>query len=1015
VYSLGRPDAWNAWWAYLGYLALVGAALYGALRLRFLALARRNAQLEAVVHERTQDLEQAIVWARDAVKEADTLRAASEALSRSLELRELLQVILAELRKVVDYDSASVQILEGKTLRVIAGVGFTNLDEILGLRFDVDDKNAPNGDAIRSRAPRVLASTEAYPAFRASYNAPAPILSWMGVPLISGDRLLGLITLDKREPAVYNDQQARLALSYASQAAISIENARLFEDARGHAAELERHAAALEQVASALTDSEERHRAVLERAHDAFVAMDQDGVISGWNAQAEAIFGWSRSEAMGRTVAETIIPSPHREAHGRGLERFLATGEGPLLDRRLELTALHRDGHVFPVELTISSIPSAAGPSFSAFVRDITERRRAEVRLRAQHAATRVLAEAATLPEAAPRILEAICRSLGWAIGALWSVDLAADYLVCVESWRDPAGRFPEFEAITHRTPFAKGVGLPGRIWASGDSAWIRDVVRDTNFPRAAVAAREGLHGAFGFPVLGRHGAVIGVLEFFSAEIERPDPDLLAMMASVGSQLGQYIERKQAEAAVVAARQAAEQASRAKSAFIASMSHELRTPLNAILGFVQLMERRAGRDAEDKEHLSVINRSGEHLLGLINEVLSIAKIESGQMALNTADFDVGALLKSLEEMFRGRASSKRLAYSVKAGDELPASLRGDAGKLRQILINLVGNAVKFTDAGRVSVTASWRDGRAVFEVEDTGPGMTPEESQRLFAAFSQAEAGRKQQEGTGLGLALSRSYARLMDGDITLLSEPGHGSLFRAEVALPESPAGAAPARGRARRVKSLEAGSRRSSILVVDDDEAGRMLLGRLLGAVGFAIRTADDGEQGVLAWREAQPDLIFMDVNMPVLDGLGATRRIRAEEAATGLARTPVVALSASVFEHERADIREAGCDSFLAKPFREGDLFDLLARMLGVSYVYEDAAARAPVAAKPLTRERLRELPEDWRRRFRDALQLADMAEATRLVAEIEGHESRLASEIAARLRAYRMDELEELLEG
>ena len=998
-----------------GFFAVVGFAILGlaggAHRLRTSRLHRRQEQLEEQVHERTQDLEQAVLLARDAVREADTLRAATEALSHSLELQELLQLSLSELRKVVDYDSASVQELEGNTLRIIAGVGFANEADIIGLTFAVDDPQSPNGEAIRSRAPYILTNTDAYPPFRADYNVTAPILSWMGVPLVSGDRMLGLITLDKHESAYYGAEHARLALAFAAQAAVSIENARLFTQARRYAAQLEHHASELEQAANALKESEERSRAILETAHDAFVAMDARGTITAWNAQAEAIFGWRRAEAVGRSVAETIIPPEHRQSHTRGLERFLATGEGPVLARRLELTALHRDKHSFPVELTISAVPAGGSASFGAFIRDITERRRAEQRLRAQHAATRVLAEATTLAEAAPRILEALCQSFGWVFGAVWSVDPEADSLRCIETWHLRSARLSEFEARARSLVFKRGVGLPGRIWSSGESAWIADVDDDASFPPAPQAAGQALHGAFGCPVLSQ-GRVIGVLEFFSPQIERPDPDLQAMMASVGSQLGQYIERKQAEAAVVKARQLAEEASRAKSAFVASMSHELRTPLNAILGFVQLMERRHGRELEDREHLAVISRSGEHLLRLINEVLSLAKIESGSMSLARSDFDLRALLVSVDEMLRPRVVAKSLSFAMQIDAALPASVHGDEGKLQQILLNLLANAVKFTETGAVALRAFWHDGRARFEVEDTGPGLRPEEIGALFAAFSQTEAGRRRQEGTGLGLALSRSFARLMDGDVTVTSEPGRGSTFRVEIALPAATASVGAA-ARSRRVKSLEAGDGSRRILVADDDAGSRMLLSRLLSAVGFEVRAVANGAEAVAAWREWQPELIWMDMNMPVLDGPSATRAIREAEASGGLPRTPILALSASAFEHEREAVLTVGCDGFLAKPFRENAIFEELETRLGVRYVYEQPGEAVP--AERLTRERLESIPRPWRERFKKAVADTDTARALALAGELEALDAPLADELRAWLRAYRLDELDELLDA
>jgi CheY-like chemotaxis protein len=255
-----------------------------------------------------------------------------------------------------------------------------------------------------------------------------------------------------------------------------------------------------------------------------------------------------------------------------------------------------------------------------------------------------------------------------------------------------------------------------------------------------------------------------------------------------------------------------------------------------------------------------------------------------------------------------------------------------------------------------------------------------------------------------------------MDGDISVSSTPGRGSLFRVDVALPRSASQEVVSPAPHRVVRGLAPGQSRS-ILVADDNEDARLLLGELLRSVGFEVRTAGDGQEALDAWRAAAPHLVFMDIDMPILDGIAAARAIRAEESAAGLSRTPVVALSASAFEHERAAVLVAGCDAFLAKPFREDDLFGLLGGLLGVTFVYDEQEGTAPPSpseAAAVNRERLGRLPEAWRARFRDALGRADAEEALRLVSEVEGEDPALIRAIAARLKAYRMDELEELLE-
>src|SRR5581483_4462363 len=331
--------------------------------------------------------------------------------------------------------------------------------------------------------------------------------------------------------------------------------------------------------------------------------------------------------------------------------------------------------------------------------------------------------------------------------------------------------------------------------------------------------------------------------------------------------------------------------SRAKSAFLANMSHELRTPLNGILGFAQLLARRAPRDAEDRQGLQVILKSGEHLLGLINDVLSLSKIEAGRIALDATVFDLATLVHDTLDVLRFRAEEKKLVLACEIDEErLPRAVRGDEGRLRQILLNLLGNAVKFTEQGSVVLRVAWQDGRARFAVADTGPGIDRDDLQRLFEPFAQTELGQRSREGTGLGLALSRDLARLMGGDIAVASAPGVGSTFTLEVALPDAGEETVLVRDR-RRAAALAPGQGEIRVLVVDDLALNRAVLGRLLAAVGFAVREAASGAEAIALWREWQPHLVWMDKRMHDLDGLETTRRIRAEERASGRARVPIL----------------------------------------------------------------------------------------------------------------------------
>ena len=297
--------------------------------------------------------------------------------------------------------------------------------------------------------------------------------------------------------------------------------------------------------------SEARLKAIIDAALDAVITMDSDGVIRSWSTQAERVFGWPTSEVIGRNLAATIIPLRHREAHQRGLAHFLQSGEGPVLNQRIEITGLRRDGQEFPVELTITPVRLGGVWLFSAFVRDISERRLTEQRRTAQYALTRILAEATTLDRASTGILRAIAESLDWQAGVLWILEPQNDALRCRQIWHPANVDFGEFDRVTRATTLARGMGLPGRVWATDGPIWHRDVstLESAQFPRVPYAIGAGVRSAFAFPIRSA-AATTGVVEFFSRELREPDPDLLEMTAALGSQLGQFIERKRAEEAL---------------------------------------------------------------------------------------------------------------------------------------------------------------------------------------------------------------------------------------------------------------------------------------------------------------------------------------------------------------------------------------------------------------------------------------------------------------------------------
>jgi PAS domain S-box-containing protein len=469
-------------------------------------------------------------------------------------------------------------------------------------------------------------------------------------------------------------------------------------------------------------------------------------------------------------------------------------------------------------------------------------------------------------------------------------------------------------------------------------------------------------------------------------------------------------ELKKAEIALRQAMEAAEAANRAKSLFLANMSHELRTPLNAILGFNQLLIRERDLNTQQQEYLKVIGRSGEHLLKLINDVLEMSKIEAGQTILNQEDFDLYQLLDGLEEVFQQRAQAKGLKLVFDHEPALPQYVHQDEGKLRQVLLNLLNNAVKFTEVGGVALRARYapdsdaESGRLFFEIEDTGPGIASEEMEILFEAFVQTSTGLQSLEGTGLGLPISQQFVNLMDGEIGADSKVGRGSIFKFSVQVETAQSVPVKTLYSTRRPVGLEPGQPTYRILVVEDRWE----------AVGFEVREAENGQQGIQVWEEWEPQLIWMDMRMPVMDGYEATKRIKST--ARGQA-TAVIALTASAFEEQRTLVLSAGCDEFVRKPFREEEIFAAMAKHLGVRYQYdeEDEPSRPPPSFRAaLTATERAALPATWVAQVHDGASQADGQILAALIAQIEAEHGELAVVLTDMMNEFRYDEILDLIQ-
>jgi len=661
---------------------------------------------------------------------------------------------------------------------------------------------------------------------RDSYLKPLGIGAMLDVPLRKDGTTVGVLCAEQVGDArTWTVDEQNFAISVANLIVVA-----LVDDDRRDAI-------------AKLADSEARARMIVDTAHDAFVGIDSQGRIVDWNAAAEATFGWTAAEVLGRTLSEVIIPIEYREAHVRGIQRFLDTGAAPVVNKRLELSALHRSGREFPIELTVTS-PTRFGEGyfFGAFLRDISERRERDLQLRT-------------------------------------------------------------------------------------------------------------------------------------------------------------------------AKESAEAATRAKSEFLANMSHELRTPLNGVLGYAQLLQREAGLTARQREALDAITKSGSHLLDVINEILDLSKIEAGHIDTAATTTDLLQLGADLRQLVAESAQRKQLRLRTVVGPDVPRAVCVDGRHVRQVLLNLLGNAIKFTNEGevRLGITRSGDD-RLLFEVVDTGIGIEPEGLATIFDAFTQTESGAMA-GGSGLGLTISRHLVSMMDGELQVESVPGSGSRFF--FSLPLVP-GDGKCTGCAESETSSEppldavlAPGQTLTALVADDSTLNRRIIGDLLESAGARVIQATGGEEAIAFGLEHHPDVIFMDLRMPDLDGLEATRRLKSNSVTQGI---PVIAVTASALGDAPRAARDAGCVDYLTKPIRAQALFAALQTHLGLQFVARPEGPTDPEPDLPLLRR------QAIANRIRSAAALGDVTAVETLVTELalRDDEAPLSRRIGHLATSFDFDELLALAE-
>jgi signal transduction histidine kinase/streptogramin lyase/CheY-like chemotaxis protein len=467
------------------------------------------------------------------------------------------------------------------------------------------------------------------------------------------------------------------------------------------------------------------------------------------------------------------------------------------------------------------------------------------------------------------------------------------------------------------------------------------------------------------------------------------------------------------------AKEAAETASQAKSTFLANMSHELRTPLHAILGFTRIMTRDSKLDKEHQERLDIINRSGEHLLDMINDILNLSKIEAGRIELKNEVFDLTRMVQDVAQLMKSRAEGKGLRFTLERDLTIPLYIKGDAGKLRQILINLLGNAVKFTETGDVWLRAHSQPMaddpdmvKLQFEVQDCGPGIPQDKKNAAFEAFIQLSHSQKTEKGTGLGLAISKTLVEMMNGEILLESEPGQGTLLTVTIPFHLTDAVTAePVEKTVAEVVGLEADQPEWRILVVDDNLENRILFTTLLTRIGCRVKEANNGEEAISLYQEWHPHFIWMDMRMPVLDGFATTRKIRT---LPGGDAVRIVAVTASVLEERHNEILACGCDEVVRKPFKDLEIFEAMARQLEIKYVYKD---RGEVAAQKqeihFTADMLVDIPEELLQELREKTLALNMEAILEVIEGIAEYAPDTAETLRALVQNFQIDQIREVL--
>ena len=817
------------------------------------------------------------------------------------------------------------------------------------------------------------------------------------------------------------------ALALPSPAQLEAANQKLEQEIRQH-----------RQTDETLRESEQRFRLAFNDAATGMALVAPDGHFLKVNKALCQITGYSEAELLAKTLQE-ITHSDDQQTDLDYVRQILA---GEIRTYQIEKRYLHSLGHEIWIFMSASLVRDSFGQPlyFIAQIKEITQRKQAEQLLKEYNRNLEAkVAERTEELQQKEQFLRSIYEGIE---AAIFVVDVLED-----REFRF-VGLNPTHERMSGLRSSKLSGKTPEEVLPSKEAQAVLEKYHTCVAKGERITYEEGLR------LQGKETWWITNLTPLWEANSR-------IYRLIGTSFN-ITERKQVEVALEQALEAADAANRAKSQFIANMSHELRTPLNAILGFTQLLNRDTNLTSYQKEQLGIINHSGEHLLTLINDILEMSKIEAGVIQLNPNQFDLYFLLTTLEDMLQIKAQAKGLELVFDLAADVPQYVAADESKLRQVLINLLGNAIKFTQEGRVSlevgvwgaggvggdektkrcethqtqgkfpipnsqfpipkqqITKNQQPKTISFAVKDTGHGIAADELGSIFDAFVQTETGRKSHEGTGLGLAISKRFVELMGGKLTVNSTLGKGATFKFEVPVTPTQKTEIKQQHSQARVIGLAPQQLTYRILVVEDKWESRYLLVKLLENIGFEVMEATNGQEAIVLWERYSPHLIFMDLRMPIMDGYEATKHIKAY--LQGQA-TVIIALTASSFEERQGIVMTAGYDDFIRKPFHEAVLLEKIAKHLGVQYVYEENEqlsanshqSKSKANNYELSVESLSVMPTEWISQLHRAALIGDYDEIIILIEHIPEPHAEFKLAIADLVDKFRLEVIIDLTEA